>query len=83
VLSLIRRLQGELGFACLFITHDLAVVAAVADEVAVMRDGEIVERGTTYQVMTAPEHPYTTQLLSAAPVADPRVQRARRSAARA
>ena len=56
------------------------MVGAVADEVAVMRDGEIVE-GATYQVMTEPEHPYTAQLLSAAPVADPRVQRARRAAA--
>jgi len=81
VLALIRRLQAELGFACLFITHDLAVVAAISDEVAVMRDGEIVERGAASRVLTAPEHRYTAQLLAAAPVADPRVQRARRAAA--
>jgi peptide/nickel transport system ATP-binding protein len=78
VLELIRRLQHEHGFACLFISHDLAVVGAVSDEVAVMRDGVIVERGTTRHVMTAPEHPYTASLLAAAPVPDPRVQRERR-----
>ncbi len=79
VLELIRRLQHEHGFACLFISHDLAVVGAVSDEVAVMRDGQIVERGTTTQVMTAPEHAYTKSLLAAAPVPDPRAQRERRS----
>jgi ABC-type glutathione transport system ATPase component len=78
VLDLIRRLQREHGFACLFISHDLAVVGAVADEVAVMREGVIVEHGTTQQVMTAPTHPYTLSLLEAAPVPDPRVQRERR-----
>ncbi len=78
VLELIRRLQQEQGFACLFITHDLAVVGVVSDEVAVMRDGQIVERGSTRKVMTSPEHPYTASLLAAAPVADPRVQRERR-----
>jgi peptide/nickel transport system ATP-binding protein len=78
VLELIRRLQAEHGFACLFISHDLAVVGAVSDEVAVMRDGLIVERGTTTRVMTAPEHEYTKSLLAAAPVPDPRVQRERR-----
>ena len=75
VLDLLRRLQCDLGFACLFITHDLAVVAAVADRVAVMRDGAFVEEGPTHRVMTEPEHPYTAQLLAAAPVADPRLQR--------
>ncbi len=78
VLELIRRLQAEHGFACLFISHDLAVVGAVSDEVAVMRDGLIVERGTTTQVMTAPTHEYTKSLLAAAPVPDPRAQRERR-----
>ena len=78
VLELIHRLQDEHGFACLFISHDLAVVGAVSDDVAVMRDGVIVERGTTHQVMTAPEHPYTRSLLEAAPVPDPRAQQERR-----
>jgi len=79
VLDLIRRLQLEHDFACLFISHDLAVVGAVSDEVAVMREGVIVEHGSTHQVMTAPEHPYTRSLLAAAPTADPRAQRERRS----
>jgi peptide/nickel transport system ATP-binding protein len=78
VLELIRRLQQEHGFACLFISHDLAVVGCVSDEVAVMRDGVIVERGTTTQVMTAATHEYTKSLLAAAPVPDPRLQRERR-----
>ena len=81
MLELLRRLQREHGFACLFISHDLAVVGVVADEVAVMRDGAIVEHGSTTQVMTAPEHPYTISLLAAAPVPDPRIQRRRRQAA--
>src|SRR5262249_15854313 len=83
VLDLIRRLQQEHGFACLFISHDLAVVGAVSDEVAVMRDGVIVERGTTHQVMTDPQHPYTRSLLDAAPVPDPSTQRERRTGVRA
>jgi peptide/nickel transport system ATP-binding protein len=83
VLELIRRLQQEHGFACLFISHDLAVVGTVSDEVAVMRDGLIVERGTTHQVMTAPGHDYTRSLLAAAPAPDPRTQRARHERARA
>jgi peptide/nickel transport system ATP-binding protein len=82
VLELLRRLQREQGFACLFITHDLAVVGAVSDDVAVMKDGVIVERGSTHRVMTAPEHPYTVSLLEAAPVPDPRAQRERREGAR-
>ena len=78
VLALLGRLQDELGFACLFITHDLAVVGAVADRVAVMHEGVIVEHGETAQVLHRPEHPYTAGLLAAAPVADPQQQRARR-----
>jgi peptide/nickel transport system ATP-binding protein len=79
VLALLRRLQTEIGFACLFITHDLAVVGVVADRVAVMQHGRVVEQGLTRRVLTRPEHPYTAQLLAAAPVADPRVQRRRRT----
>ncbi len=78
MLALLERLQDELGFACLFITHDLAVVGAVADRVAVMHDGLIVEHGETARVLHRPEHPYTARLLAAAPVADPREQRIRR-----
>ncbi len=82
VLSLLRRLQDDLGFACLFISHDLAVVGAVADDVAVMRDGRIVEHGPARAVLTAPSDPYTARLLAAAPVADPVEQRRRRDAVR-
>jgi peptide/nickel transport system ATP-binding protein len=78
VLALLGRLQDELGFACLFITHDLAVVGAVADRVAVMHEGVIVEQGETAQVLHRPEHDYTAGLLAAAPVADPQQQRVRR-----
>ncbi|WEK60741.1 MAG: ABC transporter ATP-binding protein [Candidatus Microbacterium colombiense] len=78
VLELLSELQRELGFACLFISHDLAVVKELADEVGVMRRGEIVETGPSARVLSAPEHPYTRRLLTAAPVADPTEQRARR-----
>jgi peptide/nickel transport system ATP-binding protein len=81
VLELIRRLQAEHGFACLFISHDLAVVGSVSDDVVVMRDGVIVERGATSQVMTTPTHAYTKSLLQAAPLPDPRAQRRRREIA--
>ncbi|MGW2094924.1 dipeptide ABC transporter ATP-binding protein [Promicromonospora sukumoe] len=85
VLDLFRDLQAELGFACLFVSHDLAVVERVADRVAVMREGRIVETGATAQVLGAPADPYTRALVAAAPVADPDVQaerRAERQAAR-
>ena len=78
VLELLAELQRELGFACLFISHDLAVVKELADEVAVMRRGVLVEVGPSERVLTAPEHPYTRRLLAAAPVADPAEQKARR-----
>ncbi|TXK18864.1 ABC transporter ATP-binding protein [Homoserinibacter sp. GY 40078] len=78
VLELLAELQSELGFACLFISHDLAVVQALADEVGVMRRGEVVEIGPADRVLTSPEHPYTRRLLAAAPVADPVAQSARR-----
>jgi len=83
ILELIRRLQDELGFACLFISHDLAVVQALVDDVVVMRRGRIVEAGPAEQVLTAPRQPYTQRLLAAAPVADPVQQRLRRDEWRA
>ncbi|MFI2485607.1 dipeptide ABC transporter ATP-binding protein [Promicromonospora kroppenstedtii] len=79
VLDLFGDLQAELGFACLFVSHDLAVVERVADRVAVMREGRIVETGVTARVLGAPEDPYTRALVAAAPVADPDAQAARRA----
>jgi oligopeptide/dipeptide ABC transporter ATP-binding protein len=78
VLNLLADLQRDLGFACLFITHDLAAVEYLADEVAVMYLGTVVEHGTRDAVLGSPAHPYTQALLSAAPIADPRAQHARR-----
>ncbi|MCT2594617.1 ATP-binding cassette domain-containing protein [Streptomyces sp. N2-109] len=67
VLNLLTELQAELGVAYLFISHDLSVVRHVADRVAVMYLGRVVESGTAEEVFTAPRHPYTASLLSAAP----------------
>ncbi len=80
ILELLAELRQRLGFACLFISHDLAVVQELADEVAVMRTGRLVESGPTSRVLRAPTQPYTLRLLAAAPVADPREQRRRREA---
>ncbi|GAB4128288.1 MAG: dipeptide ABC transporter ATP-binding protein [Sideroxydans sp.] len=70
ILNLLRELQQELGLSYLFITHNLAVVAYLADEVCVMYLGRIVERGTVEEVMRSPKHPYTQALLSAVPRID-------------
>jgi peptide/nickel transport system ATP-binding protein len=67
VLELLKQLRQQYGLAMLFISHDLAVVAQVADRVAVMRNGEIVETGPSRQLLTQPEHAYTRSLLAAAP----------------
>ena len=67
VLQLLAELRGELGLALLFITHDLGVVATIADEVLVLEAGLVCERGPTATVLQAPQHPYTQQLLDAAP----------------
>ena len=78
ILNLLRDLQREMGFSCLFITHDLATVEFLCDRVAVMYLGEIVETAPRRDLFRRPQHPYTQALLSAAVVADPVVQRARR-----
>jgi oligopeptide/dipeptide ABC transporter ATP-binding protein len=78
VLNLIGRLQESLGFACLFITHDLAAVEFLAQRVAVMYLGMLVEVSDRASLFTAPRHPYTQALLSAAPIPDPVRQRTRR-----
>jgi ABC-type dipeptide/oligopeptide/nickel transport system ATPase component len=67
VLALIRSLVDSLGLAVLFITHDLGVMSAVADDVAIMRHGRIVENGPRQQVFTAPRHAYTRELLASLP----------------
>jgi peptide/nickel transport system ATP-binding protein len=75
VLNLLKRLQDELGLSYLFITHNLSVVEYLAQEVAVMYLGRIVERGLVDEVLESPKHPYTEALLSAVPVIDPREKR--------
>jgi oligopeptide/dipeptide ABC transporter ATP-binding protein len=78
VLNLLADLQQDLGFACLFITHDLSAVEYLADEVAVMYLGQLVEQGPRARIFGAPAHPYTQALLSAAPVPNPAEQRERK-----
>jgi peptide/nickel transport system ATP-binding protein len=80
VLDLFLDLQQTLQFACLFISHDLAVVDLLADRVAVMQHGKLVEVGTRDEVLHSPKEDYTRRLLSAAPVADPVLQAERRKA---
>lgn len=65
ILSLIRQLQAERGLTVVIVTHDLGVVAALCDTVAVMKDGQIVECAGVDELFTAPQHPYTRELLSA------------------
>lgn len=77
VLNLIAALQRDLGFACLFITHDLASVEYLAQRVAVMYLGVLVEVADRSELFAAPRHPYTQALLSAAPLPDPPLQRQR------
>jgi microcin C transport system ATP-binding protein len=67
ILDLLKDLQRELGMALLLITHDLGIVRKMADRTCVMKDGEIVERGTAEEIFTAPKHPYTKRLLEAEP----------------
>jgi len=75
ILNLLKRLQREKGLAYVFISHNMAVVEYMADEVAVMYLGRIVEHGAVAEVLHDPKHPYTRALLSAVPVADPKVER--------
>ncbi|PPB50888.1 glutathione ABC transporter ATP-binding protein [Arthrobacter pityocampae] len=78
VLELFQNLQRELGFACLFVTHDLAVVDVLADYICVMQRGRIVEQGARDQILRNPQNPYTQRLLAAVPLPDPEKQRERR-----
>ncbi|HEY8527650.1 MAG TPA: ATP-binding cassette domain-containing protein [Acidimicrobiales bacterium] len=82
VINLLHDLQQERGVAYIFISHDLSLVRLIADRVAVMYKGEIVEEGDTAALFEDPQHPYTRTLLDAIPVADPRRREERRAAAR-
>ncbi len=79
VLDLFDELQRELGFAALFISHDLAVVDMLADRIGVLYQGRLVEEGTGAEVLGAPRDPYTKRLLASLPVPDPAEQALRRA----
>lgn len=84
ILKLLIRLQQDLGLTYMFITHDLATVEAIADEVVVMKSGKIVESGTREAIFEAPDDAYTKRLLASVPQMDPGwLDRARREAANA
>ena len=78
VLNLLADLQRDIGFACLFITHDLSAVEYLADDIAVMYLGQLVEQGSRETIFAKPRHPYTQALLASAPLPDPGRQRERR-----
>ena len=66
VVALLRQLQEKYGLTYLFISHDLAVVRALAHDMIVIKDGKVVERGASHEVFDSPQHPYTKELLAAA-----------------
>jgi peptide/nickel transport system ATP-binding protein len=82
-LELLQELQEELKFACLFISHDIAVVEILAHRIAVMQHGRLVEVGDRDQILRSPKDPYTQRLLAAVPVPDPAEQKRRREARKA
>ncbi len=67
ILVLLKNLQAKLGISYLFISHDLSIIANMADTIAVMREGKVMEVGTTTEIMTPPHHPYTMLLLNSVP----------------
>ena len=75
ILSLIKHIQDSHDTGVLFITHDFGVVAEIADRVLVMQHGRLVEAGSTTQVLTAPEHPYTQMLIGSVPSMTPKIAR--------
>jgi peptide/nickel transport system ATP-binding protein len=75
VLDLIRDLQQDTGAACLFISHDLGVISEIAQQVAVMHEGQVVEKGAVAQMLTTPQHPYTKGLLACRPPLNRRLRR--------
>ncbi len=81
IVNLMQDLQDEMGLAYLFVAHDIGIVRHVADRIAVMHEGRIVEQGPADQVCERPTDPYTRGLLASVPIPDPREARARRGAA--
>jgi peptide/nickel transport system ATP-binding protein len=79
-LDLLQEIQQEQQFACLFVSHDLAVVDLLADRIAVMHRGRLVEQGSADQILRNPQDPYTQRLIAAVPVPDPDEQQERREA---
>lgn len=77
VINLLDELKVKLGLSYLFVAHDLSVVRHIADRVAVMYLGTVIEKGDVEEVFRAPQHPYTQALLSAIPVPDPKLERSR------
>ena len=71
IVNLLARIRRERGLACLFISHNLAVVARLAERILVMHSGRIVESGPREEILTAPRHPYTRMLLESVPEVDP------------
>ena len=82
-LELLQELQEKLKFACLFISHDIAVVEILSHRIAVMQNGRLVEVGDRDQILRNPQDPYTQKLLAAVPVPDPAEQKLRREARKA
>jgi ABC-type oligopeptide transport system ATPase subunit len=78
VLDLLESLKRSEGLTLLFISHDLAVVRQIADRVAVMRNGRIVELGPSAELFVGPRHPYTRALIDVVPVPDPTRKRGKR-----
>lgn len=79
-LELLQEIQQRLQFACLFVSHDLAVVDILAHRIAVMHRGRLVEQGTRDEILRSPKDPYTQRLIAAVPLPDPIAQRERREA---
>ncbi|WP_176084735.1 dipeptide ABC transporter ATP-binding protein [Martelella sp. HB161492] len=78
IMALLGELRRELGVSYLLVAHDLAIVAELADRIGVMFGGQMLEMGESLQIVSAPRHPYTRQLIDAVPIPDPEAERVRR-----